>query len=167
MVGIVLRSHLGYAFIKCESGEVIFAHAAQMQTDEVGRRYLIAGEQVEFEIRKNDKPGRHEHVAANIRILSPREPAPADYSEEGTVDKVSRNGDFCFVLRPYGGVAMLHRDAVRQYESKSEDGSPYFFREQVWSFSISPPIIDEHRAWLATDARELCAEESELEGAAC
>ncbi len=157
MKGVVTQANVGYAFI-ASPGEDFFAHVSEVPTDEVGRRYLATGERIEFDAQQTGKAYR---CAVNVRILSPREPVdPDSYVEEGTVDKVSRHGDFCFVLRPHGGVAMLHADSVREVESKYDDGRPYFFKGQVWSYRLTPPLKDEHRAWLAVNACELVAEES-------
>jgi CspA family cold shock protein len=48
------NSKKGYGFIAAESGEDVFVHFSEIQQDE-GYRSLDEGQDVEFEIEKDDK----------------------------------------------------------------------------------------------------------------
>jgi cold shock CspA family protein len=151
--GRVQRVEFGYAFIKGEDGISYFAHATHMPCDEVGRRYLHSGEQVTFTpATVKGKPQAH-----NVQLVNPRPPVVVDgYTEEGEVKNVSAGGEYCFVLRPYGGVALLHRRNVKGCTQLTGFGEPVFVEGTRWEFGIAPPRInDDTRPWIAVNAVEL------------
>lgn len=151
MTGYVSEVKFGYVFISCRLGS-IFCHASAMPVDEAGRRYLMLGEKISFDLDKHN--GRT--VAVNVELLNPREPVDLDsYCEEGTVHNVRNRGEYCFILRPFGGVAMLHWQNVRSCKSKCQYGVKFEYG-QMWRYAIEPPLDgDEQRAWRAVDAIEV------------
>jgi cold shock CspA family protein len=157
-----------YAIAKTEQGKRVFVRGPEIPADEVGRRYLVRGEQIEFDWGMRPGPdGKPREQAVNVKLLSQRAPVDTEaHIEEGAVQKVSGDGDFCFVGRKdCGENAFLHVSNVQQCESKYEDGTPYFFVGQVWTYRVTPPVSDKHTAWLAVNARELCAEQSDTPSA--
>lgn len=53
----------GYGFITSESGSDVFAHFSQIEGD--GYRSLIEGDQVSFEIQRND---RGDHAVGIVKL---------------------------------------------------------------------------------------------------
>jgi cold shock CspA family protein len=152
MIGTVSTVRFGYAFIH-SAGKYFFVHATQMPADDVGRRYLVSGEEVSFTVGQHN--GRS--VATNVELLQPRATEDlAGYYEEGQVSKVGHRGEFCYVLRPFGGCVMLHWKDVKNAQSKCEYGIK-FFVGQEWRYEIAPPISgDDTDAWIAKNAVEIC-----------
>jgi cold shock CspA family protein len=152
MIGKVRTTNFGYAFIRCEDRN-IFCHATQMPVDELGRKYLVPGEAVTFEIGKGPKGP----MAVNVQLATPREkPDLLGYFEEGAVSKTTAHGYAAFVLRPFGGAAFLHWENVKHCFTKKENGHVWFYPGQRWRFEIASPIgtrADE--PWLAKYAVEL------------
>lgn len=152
MIGTVRTVNFGYAFIGCSAG-LIFCHASEMPPDEVGRRYLLPGEKVSFELGQYNGRKR----AVNVSLCVPREPVDLDtYYEEGEVKHVRSRGEYAFVLRPFGGAVMLHWHNVQSAQSY-DNGHVKFFPGQQWRYAIAPPLDgDPDNAWLAVNAVE-CA----------
>lgn len=149
MIGTVCEVQFGYAFIACGNRKY-FCHASQMPIDEVGRRYLLPDEQVSLELTKhNDRL-----VAANVELCTPHEPVDLDsYFEDGHVQRICSGGACAFLLRPFGGAALLKWQNVVSYKSNAHYGVR-FAPNQRWRYGIKRPA-DIGRPWLAVDAVEL------------
>jgi cold shock CspA family protein len=165
MIATVHYSTVTYAIARSEEGNRVFVRGPEIPADEVGRRFLVRGERIEFDLGMRPGSNREpREQAVNVKLLSPRAPVnPDTHTEEGAVQSVSRKGDFCFIARPdCGDNVFLHIDNVDQCESKYEDGTPYFFVGQVWAYRVTPPLSDKQKGWLAVNAKELVAEEAEI-----
>lgn len=151
MNGKVNNVQFGYGFIEGDDKQKYFAHATEMPVDELGRRYLLPGEAVTFQplIRCGNLQ------ACGINLVTLRAPFVGHYEEEGTVRNVAADGAYCFVLRPFGGVAMLHHRRVRECNFRDTwTNQPVFEPGQSWAFEIVRPA-DIARPWLAHNARQL------------
>jgi cold shock CspA family protein len=96
--GYVSAVKFGYGFIQTDS-KAYFVHASQMPCDDLGRRYLLPNEEVSFVVgTHNNRP-----CAMAVELLTPRAMATENEYEEGSVCKIGRRGEYCFVLRPYDG----------------------------------------------------------------
>ena len=157
MTGTVTNSQFGYSFIQTPEGADYFCHASEMPCDEIGRRYLVPGEGVVFE------PSTHNGnaVAKNVQLTTARATEDLNgHFEEGAVSKVGPRGEYCFVLRPFGGACFLHWENVQHFFSTTELGRVRFYRGQQWRWQVAPPRgTREGEPWLAVSAVELKDEE--------
>lgn len=151
MNGTVDNVQFAYAFVRGTDRLNYFVPAEQMPMDELGRRYLMPGEEVTFTPSTGD--GRSGQ-ARDIRLVTQRPPVVGYYEEEGMVKHVAPSGEYCFVERPFGGVAMLHHRQVCGCNPHDEDDKTTFVRGQRWAFEIRRPK-DITRPWLAVHARQL------------
>jgi cold shock CspA family protein len=151
MRGVVKNVEFAYGFITGQDGAEYFAPAVQMPFDELGRRYLLPGEEVKFVPCMGE--GRRQQ-AHDITLVTPRAPHEGHYVEEGDVCKVGGDGEYAFIRRPFGGVAMLHHRRVVSCKLRDIDNRPMFEPGQWWAFEIVKPK-DTARPWLANKAREM------------
>jgi len=126
-------------------GAAIFVHFSQITEDNLGRRYLLPGDSLEFDIGFAE--GDTRPTAVNVRLMNPRpEEDPAKYWEEGFVERITCHGCAAIVRRPCGGWLFLHRD-----NAKTRIG---FAKEQVWRYRVAPPQTL-YVNWQAIDAEFL------------
>jgi cold shock CspA family protein len=171
MTGKIKAVQFGYAFIRSDDGRDMFLHASEMPCDDVGRRYVLPDEEVTFEI------GEHQArpCAKAVELVHPRPPADLNgYYEEGRVHKVGRQrdigersdpdfrpgiaGEWCFVHRPFGGVAYLHWRDVKSAQSRCSHGIS-FYVGQLWRYEIKPPLSgNDNDPWCCTNAVEIIEE---------
>jgi hypothetical protein len=134
------------AFAECQAGRV-FVGFHNVPADEVGRKYLLAGEEIEFELVPNAARGRIQS-AENVRILTPREPVDIHtYREAGTITQVGPYGDYGFVKREFhcaSAFAFLH------YKQQMP-GSPRLAVGQVYEYGVAPPAPGKN-TWKAVGA---------------
>jgi hypothetical protein len=133
MIGICTRwdyeKSVGWAQHADNRNARTFVHATQIPEDNLGRRYLIVGEKIKFDIGFNG--GDTRTMAVNVELLSPRQDDdPAEYWEEGYVERLK--GPYgAIIKRPPGGWIFLHRDnAVTRIA---------FEEFQVWRYRVAPP----------------------------
>jgi hypothetical protein len=148
MIGYVIPDSIQFhcAIVNCQAGRIVVNFAA-VPADEVGRCYLCGGEEVEFDLMDS---GRHSKVphAANIRILSPREPVDIHtYREIGVIVQMGPHGDYGFLEREF------HSGNPRVYlhHKNQKPGSPRMSKGQVHEYSVEPPI-EGKTTWSAKDA---------------
>jgi cold shock CspA family protein len=170
MQGTVKTVDFGFAFITAH-GRDYFVHATEIPCDDIGRRFLLPGEAVEFDVGEHQ--GRT--CAKNVELITPRalDYDPKTYFEEGDVVKVHvprvevddfdegecprkiPHGQWCYVLRPFGGSAYLHWRNVKSFQTSWEKGVK-FYVGQRWRYAIRPPYSGkENDAWAAVDAVEV------------
>ena len=121
------------------------AVGSEIQPDKIGRRYLVADENIIF------TPGIHNgrrDRALDIRVLSRPllETYPADYTEECAVENYNQERGFGFLKRPLGGYLFLHRsNIVTEGEQTLKPGSLVWCR----------PLPHEGHNWLAGEVQIL------------
>jgi hypothetical protein len=115
-----------FAFLRGNDGATYFCPVQNMPADEIGRKYLTAGEWVSFDLYESNK----KLCARNVKVLSPRKPVPPSYREIGTVIRISPKGDFCFLRRPF------FADDVFLSASRAEGN---FCIGQKFSYKVSAP----------------------------
>jgi len=144
----------GMGGISFDDGKGIFAHFSAVEEDDIGRKYLLPGESVYFEMGRH---GQHSSpCAVNIRVLSLRDPENLDtYVEEdvikhlkGTVRVWSAD-----VMRPAGGWVFLHRDHAKGQRMAVG---------QLWRYHLKPPLAPGLN-WCAVDAELIGMEEFSVE----
>jgi hypothetical protein len=115
-----------FAFLRSNDGATYFCPVQNMPADEIGRKYLTAGEWVSFDLYESNK----KLCARNVKVLSARKPVPPSYREIGTVIRISPKGDFCFLRRPF------FADDVFLSASRAEGN---FRIGQKFSYKVSAP----------------------------
>jgi cold shock CspA family protein len=142
---------IDYVFLTTDDGEKIFCHRMDYPEDAAGRKYLLPGEQVTFvtEISPRNKAGKPS--AANVQIISFREPIAEDYREVGEVVSISPYGDFCWLRRPRES---FHQDNIHLHYKRAEiRPNPTFELGQFWEYSLHAPTRDKGgKRWQAFDA---------------
>lgn len=139
----------GYAFLTVKDFDAqVFCGPADMPADSIGRKYLLLGESVSFELGSNEK-GK---VAKNIKLLSPRPPVNIDiatHREIGTVLIVHRGDHTCMLKRHGGGLAYLTIRDVREFPA----GQRSFQLGQIFEYNIKQRCTtDKRNEWLAINA---------------
>jgi cold shock CspA family protein len=140
----------GYAFALAQTGEKIFVSFDVVPEDEIGRKWLAEGEEIEFDTVPSTNPKKHKHLSAlNLKILSPREPVNLDtYRESGYVFRVMGSGGVAFIRRGYVSANVyLHHTCVRGGKSNA-------FQEGEWyEYSLLPP--NDKPSWRAANAVQI------------
>jgi hypothetical protein len=134
-----------HAFVQSPFG-ILQVPFSSVPEDEVGRRYLLPGEEIEFEISKAGKWRK----ASTIRILSPREPIDRRiYREIGQIEKMFGHPEprYAFLVREFFSNVQifLGRNEIVSDSSQA-------LRVGDWyEYGVEPPD-DTQRSWQAKDA---------------
>ena len=118
-----------FAFLRSNDGATYFCPIQNMPADEIGRKYLTVGEWVSFDLYESNK----KLCARNVKVRSARKPVSPSYREIGTVIRISRRGDFCFLRRPF------FSDDVFLSAFRVEGGRFRFRIGQKFSYKVSAP----------------------------
>ena len=124
-------------------GAGLFVHFSEIPEDGLGRRYLLVGEDVEFEIAvgSDSRP-----CAKHVIPIKPRnEEDPDEYWEEGFVEQLKLSYG-AVLRRPAGGWIFLHKQDAKTRVP--------FAKEQVWRYRVAPPVRSGVN-WQAVDAELL------------
>jgi hypothetical protein len=87
----------------------------EIDADEIGRRYLIEGEEVRFTPKGDRATFVHPNRAPLIDV-------PGDYAEECVVDMYDRATGIGFLRRPYGGSLIFSRTNIKFPERLVQPG---------------------------------------------
>jgi hypothetical protein len=118
--------------------------------DSVGRKYLLGGEIVSFEISEEGTKGNNRN-AKDVCLISTRRPPPENYRETSTVVHVSAHGNYCFLDRNQGDNIFLHNKNVAKHSR--QPGRVVFELGQIWEFGVERTVQQGH-GWRAIEAVE-------------
>lgn len=100
----------GFGFVCDEYGsERYFASAKLIVEDSVGRRFLIEGEEIEFDVEPDNKHSG-ELMAVSIKRLNCEQPAKETYHELVSITRW--DGVVGFALRPSGDYLFIHKNEI-------------------------------------------------------
>jgi hypothetical protein len=135
MIGYIIPKSIQpqCAYVESQEGSIL-VNCATVPADEAGRRYLLPGDEIEFDIMQ-DRQSRIKIRATNVRVRTPREPVNLKtYRELGQVQRVGPYGLYAWLTREFFSIP----DIIR-LDSKEVKAGEKFVIGDYWEYSLEPP----------------------------